>query len=91
MTKTKRQLEETLAEMGQKMDQLIEEMKEHKQEITEEIEQKIKELKDKMDDISDDSKGFGEKAKERWGDAKPHLDEAAKEIGLAFKMFGKKN
>ncbi len=87
MAKSKGQLEEMLAEMGQKMDQLIADMKDNKDQITKEMEAQIKELRKSMDDLKDDSKGFGDKAKERWEHARPHLDEAMKEIGQAFKRF----
>ena len=89
MAKTNR-LEEMLSELGQKMDQFIEEMREQGEELSAEMREEMENLKEKMSEAADDSKGFTGKAKERWDNAKPHLDEAGKEIGQAFKrMVGK--
>ena len=90
MAKAKGQLEQLLTEMGQKMDQLIEEMKAQTGEVSEEMEKQIKNLKEKMKSIEKEKDGIGARAKERWGNAKPHIDEAFKEMGQAFKRFAGK-
>jgi predicted nuclease with TOPRIM domain len=87
MAKAKGQLEQLLTEMGQKMDQLIAEMKTHTDGVSEEMEKQIKDLKEKMKSIDKEKDTIGAKAKERWGNAKPHFDEAFKEVGQAFKRF----
>ena len=90
MAKAKGQLEQLLAEMGQKMDQLVAEMKSHTEGVSEEMEKQIKDLKEKLKSIDEDKEGIGAKAKERWANAKPHFDEAFKEMGHAFKRFAGK-
>ena len=80
-------LEEMLGELGQKVDQLIDEMKNDKEEFSADFQEKMNELKDKVNQAAEDSKGFGSKAKERWENAKPHFDEAGREIGQALKRI----
>lgn len=85
----KGQVENLLAELGKKIDQLLVETKGAKNEVTEEIEKKIKDLKTKKDKIQSDFDSYKDKNEDKWQDAKSHLsgalDELKKAIGAMMK------
>ena len=91
MSDDKGKVEEILAELGKKMDQLIEETKKAGSNVSEEAEKKIQDLRKKKEKLEEDFKGYSSNSGEKWDHAKIHLNEAATEIRRAFEAMFKKN
>lgn len=77
-------VEEILAELGKKIDHLIEETKRAGSNVSEEAEKKINDLKAQKEKLEDDFKNYSSGGGEKWERAKIHLNEAATEIRRAF-------
>lgn len=84
-------VEDILAELGKKIDQLIGETKKAGNNVSEEAEKKIQELKKKKEKLEEDFKGYSSNGGEKWEHAKIHLNEAATEIRRAFEAMFKKD
>ena len=83
-------VEEILAELGKKIDHLIDETKRAGNNVSEEAEKKINDLKAQKERLEDDFKNYSSESGEKWERAKIHLNEAATEIRRAFEaMFTK--
>ena len=83
-------VEDILAELGKKIDQLIEDAKEVKDDVRDEVEKKISELKTKKEKLEDDFKDY--KQQEKWQDAKEHFHSALMELKRAAEaVFAKKS
>ena len=88
---TKGQVENILAELGKKIDQLIEDAKGAKDNIRDDLEVKIDELKQKKSKIEDDFQSYQEKNEGKWDDVRDHLDNALTELKMAAtSAFNKK-
>ena len=87
---TKGQVENILAELGKKIDQLIEDAKEAKDTIRDDLEEKIEELKKKKEKIEEDFQNYQEKNEGKWDEVKDHLESALNELKLAAATAFKK-
>lgn len=84
---TKGQVEGVLAELGRKIDVLIEETKNSTGEVRESVEKKIQDLKKKRDKIENDLNAYKEKNEDKWDDAKGHLSTALAELKKAVESL----
>lgn len=80
---TKGQVENILAELGKKIDQLIEDAKGAKDTIRDDLEIKIEELKKKKEGIEEDFKNYQQKNEGKWDEVKDHLENALTELKMA--------
>lgn len=80
---TKGQVENILAELGKKIDQLIVETKDASVDVRDEVESKIKDLKSKKEQIESDFNEYKDKNDGKWTEAKTHLSSALTEIKKA--------
>ncbi len=87
---TKGQVENILAELGKKIDQLIKDAKGAKDTIRNDLEVKIEELKQKKAKIEEDFKSYQEKHEGKWDDVKEHLEKALNELKMAASSAFKK-
>ncbi len=87
MSKTKGQLEEIFAQLGQKMDQLVDLARTNKDQAMEDIEENIQWIKDRWQEIREEQRESS--VKERWERAQPHIKSAFHEIGEAFRNLSK--
>lgn len=87
---TKGQVENILAELGKKIDQLISETKDAKDEVRVEVEKKIKDLKKKKEKLEKDFDDYKDKNGDKWIDAKGHLGAALEELRKALLVVLKK-
>ena len=85
---TSGKVEETLREIGKKIDSLIQEAKEAKDDIRDDIEKKIEELKNKKEEIEEEFKTY--RQSEKWKEAKDHLTSALSELKQALDTVFKK-
>ena len=89
---TKGQVENILAELGKKIDELIIDAKGAKDTIRDDLEVKIGELKEKKAKIEEDFKSYQSKHEGKWDDVKEHLEIALDEVKKAASAaFKKKN
>jgi len=93
MEKTTGQIEDLLKDLGNKIDSLIEEGKQATGQIREDLDVQIEALKKKRDELDGHFTEYREKGKEKWEEAKPHLDTAVNELKVALDKFfkGKKD
>ncbi|MEQ9404769.1 MAG: hypothetical protein RIM99_14345 [Cyclobacteriaceae bacterium] len=90
MSDDKGKVEDILAELGRKIDQLISETKKAGSTVSDEAEKKIQDLKKKKEKLEEEFKGYSSGSGEKWEHAKIHLNEAATEIRRAFEAMFKK-
>lgn len=86
---TKGQVESVLAELGKKIDHLMEETKGAREDVRKDVEKKIVELKKKKAKIEKDFEGYKEKSGDKWTEARNHLLAAAKELKKAVESVFK--
>ncbi len=89
MDNTKGQVENLLAELGKKIDVLIEETKHAGSDVHEDLDKKIKQLKKKKEKIEKDFEGYKDKNEDKWQDAKSHLTQALNEMVKAVEVIFK--
>lgn len=80
---TKGQVENILAELGKKIDQLIHETKDASTEVRDDVEEKIKELKKKKEKLENDFHTYKDRNEDKWGETKTHLSAALREMKKA--------
>jgi vacuolar-type H+-ATPase subunit I/STV1 len=85
------QVEKILAELGHKIDELMQEAKGAKDELRDEVEEKIKDLKVQKEKLEDEYQDFKQKNEGKWVDIKTHLFAAAEEIKKAAETAFKSN
>ncbi len=90
MSDDKGKVEDILAELGKKIDQLITETKKAGGNVSEEAEKKIQDLKKKKEKLEEEFKGYSSNGSEKWEHAKIHLNEAAVEVRRAFEAMFRK-
>ena len=86
----KKSVESILAELGKKIDHLIEETKKAGTKVSKETEKKIEELKEQKDRLEEEIKNRSAGSGEKWGHAKEHLNEAADSMRKALEALFKK-
>jgi Sec-independent protein translocase protein TatA len=86
----KKNVEEILAELGQKIDKLISETKKAGSKVSAEMEEQIQKMKERKEKVEEDFKKSTASSGEKWEHAKLHLNEAAIEIRRAFETMFKK-
>lgn len=87
---TKGQVENILAELGKKIDQLIEDAKGAKDSIRDDLEVRIDELKEKKSKIEEEFSAYQDKNEGKWEDVKGHLEKALNELKMAASSAFKK-
>lgn len=85
----KRKVEEVLAELGKKIDDLVEEAKEAGNRVSDETEKRIEELKERKEKLEADFKEYSSGTHEKWESAKEHLNEATNALRKAIEAFFK--
>ena len=87
--KEKRNVEDVMAELGQKIDHLVAETKKAGAKVSEDMEHQIQKLKMQKDKLEDELKNKASDSSEKWGQARDHMNDAAaainKAIGALFK------
>lgn len=86
---TKGQVENILAELGKRIDHLIQEMNGAREDVRKDVEKKIKELKKRKAKIEEDFGTYKEKNGDKWKDAINHLVAAAHELKKAVESVFK--
>ena len=86
----KKNVESILAELGKKIDHLIEETKKAGNKVSEETEKKINDLKKQKEKLEEQIKDRTGDSGEKWGQAKEHLNDAADAVRKAFEALFKK-
>ncbi|MFY0606165.1 MAG: hypothetical protein JXR10_05590 [Cyclobacteriaceae bacterium] len=89
MDNTKGQVENILAELGKKIDVLIEEAKHAGADVRDDLEEKIQKLKKKKEKIEVDFEDYKDKNEDKWQDAKSHLSQALNELVKAVEAVFK--
>ncbi|MEM6642032.1 MAG: hypothetical protein AAF616_03550 [Bacteroidota bacterium] len=86
----KKKVESILAELGRKIDSLIEETKKAGSKVSEDTERKIKDLKGRKEHLEEEFRTKTESSRKTWKQAKVHLNEAADELRSAFEVLLKR-
>lgn len=86
---TKGQVEQILAELGKKMDQLITETKKAGGDVREDLEVRIAELRQKKTKIEEEFSNYKDKNEDKWTEAKQHLGSAMIELKKAIEAVFK--
>lgn len=84
----KRKVEDVLAELGKKIDHLVEEAKEAGSKVSEDFEEQIEKLKAQKERIEDQIKDHSWSG-DKWEQAKEHMNEAASAINKAISVLFK--
>lgn len=85
----KKSVESILAELGKKIDHLIEETKKAGSKVSKETERKIDELKAQKEKLEEEIKSRSAGSGEKWGQTKEHLNEAADSMRKALEALFK--
>ncbi|WP_425390648.1 hypothetical protein [Ekhidna sp.] len=85
----KRKVEDILAELGKKIDHLVEETKSAGSKVSEEMEEQIVKLKAQKEKLEDQVNSRSAKSNEKWVEAREHMNEAAAAINKAIGVFFK--
>lgn len=80
---TKGQVENILAELGRKIDQLIQDTKGAREDVREDVEKKIRDLKKKKAKIEEEFNTYKDRNEDKWKGAREHLTAAARELRKA--------
>ncbi|WP_420316201.1 hypothetical protein [Ekhidna sp.] len=88
----KRKVEDILAELGKKIDHLVEETKSAGSKISDDMEEQIAKLKAQKEKLEAQIKDRSSNSNEKWVQARDHMNDAAaainKAIGVLFKSKG---
>ncbi len=84
LSKEEKIVEKTLADVGKKIDAVINKSQHLTQEAREEIEEKIQKFRQEKENLEAQLKHAKEKQNERWSYAKTHLSTALHEITVAL-------
>ena len=85
----KRKVEDVLAELGKKIDHLVEETKKAGSKVTDDMERQIEKLKAQKDKLEEDLKNKTSGSGEKWEEAREHMNEAAAAMNKALGVFFK--
>lgn len=85
----KKSVEAILAELGKKIDHLIEETKKAGTKVSAETEKKIEELRKQKDKLEEEIKNRSGNSGEKWAQARDHLNDAADAMRKAFESIFK--
>lgn len=80
----KRKVEDILAELGKKIDHLVEEAKEAGGKVSDDMEVHIERLKKQKEKIEEQIRNRSSNSGEKWQQAREHLNEAAAAMNKAF-------
>ncbi len=84
-----RKVEEILAELGQKIYELMKEAKEAGSKVSEDMEKHIAKLKVQKEKLEDQIKNQSSKSGKKWSEAREHLNEATEALRKAFLVLWK--
>lgn len=87
----KKSVESILAELGKKIDHLIEETKKAGTKVSGETEKKIEELRQQKDRLEEEIKNRSGNTGEKWSHARDHLNDAADAMRKAMETLFKKS
>lgn len=82
-------VEDILAEIGKKIDQLIAETKQAGGKVTADVEEQILKLKEQKEKLEQEFKNRSEKSGERFSEAREHMNDAAEALHRAFNSLFK--
>ena len=80
----KRNVEDILAELGKKIDRLVEETKEAGSKVSEDMEVQIEKLKAQKEKIEEEIRNRSSNGSEKWVQVREHLNDAAESLHRAF-------
>lgn len=80
----KRKVEDILAELGKKIDRLVEETKEAGSKVSEDMEVQIEKLKTQKEKIEEQIRNRSSNGNEKWSQVREHLNDAAEALHRAF-------
>ncbi|MEQ6167394.1 MULTISPECIES: hypothetical protein [unclassified Ekhidna] len=80
----KRKVEDILAELGKKIDRLVEETKQAGSKVSEDMEVQIEKLKAQKEKIEEQIRNRSSNGNEKWAQAREHLNDAAEALHKAF-------
>lgn len=87
----KRKVEDIMAELGKKIDQLVAETKKAGSKVSDDMEDQIAKLKIQKEKLEDQIKNRTANSGEKWGQAREHMNEAAAAINKALGVLFKKS
>ena len=85
----KRKVEDILAELGKKIDHLVEETRKAGSKVSGEMEEQIARLKVQKEKLEDQIKSRTSNSNDKWSQARKHMNEAADAINKALGVFFK--
>ncbi|WP_370089517.1 hypothetical protein [Ekhidna sp.] len=80
----KRKVEDIMAELGKKIDQLVAETKKAGSKVSEDMEDQIAKLKIQKEKLEDQIKNRTANSGEKWGQVRDHLNDAAAAVNKAL-------
>ncbi|GAB4236357.1 MAG: hypothetical protein Tsb0034_10960 [Ekhidna sp.] len=87
----KKSVESILAELGKKIDHLIEETKKAGTKVSSETEKKIEDLKKQKEKLEEEIKKRSGNSGEKWAQARDHLNDAADAMRKALESLFRKS
>ncbi|MEQ8904676.1 hypothetical protein [Ekhidna sp.] len=85
----KRKVEDILAELGKKIDHLVEETKQAGSKVSEDMEEQIAKLKAQKEKLENQINDRTTKSGKKWVEAREHMNDAAAAINKALGVFFK--
>jgi vacuolar-type H+-ATPase subunit I/STV1 len=85
----KRKVEDILAELGKKIDHLVEETKQAGSKVSADMEEQIAKLKAQKEKLENQINDRSTKSGEKWAEVREHMNDAAAAINKALGVFFK--
>ena len=85
----RRKIEDILAELGKKIDMLVNETRQAGSKASADMEEKVQRLKKQKEKLENDIKNKASSSGRKWDEVKDHLNEAAASLNKAFNSIFK--